>query len=118
VRALVSGRYEVRTERFTSLVADVAAALSKLEQRLQEGGNHTPPDYPSVPEYLGRAHEILGNDDLAIAAYERAERKYLAWAAEFERHRREREAEAYRQGAASVRARRLLLQEGEKPEGE
>jgi tetratricopeptide (TPR) repeat protein len=78
VRTLVDGQYKVRTEQFRSLVADVAAALDRLEKRLQQGGDHSPPDYPTVPEYLGRAYEILGETEAAIAAYERAERKYLA----------------------------------------
>lgn len=89
VRARVGDRYEVRTEQFPSLFEPVAREL-----RLFELG-YAPGD-PKVSERLGRAYEILGETAEAIAAYERAERKY--------------EEASQQQSAASVRERRLRLE--------
>ena len=90
VRTRVNGRYEERTEQFPALFGPVAQALRQCE------GVYAPKD-PKVSEYLGRAYEILGETAEAIAAYERAERKYVATADHDE--------------AAMVRARRQRLEQ-------
>lgn len=96
VRARVGDRYQVRTEQFPSLFEPVARQL-----RLFELG-YAPGD-PKVSDYLGRAYEILGQRELALGSYERAERKYAA--------------QGDRQAAADVESRRLRLERARRGHG-
>jgi len=89
VRTRVGGGYEVRTEQFASLFGPIAEALRNRETTCATTD-------PNVSDYLGRAYQICGETELAIAAYERAERKYVAKARNDE--------------AAAVTERRLRLE--------
>lgn len=65
VHTLVSGRYEERTERFPALFAHFVPGLTRQDSHGLLG--------PGGLVCLGRAYEILGERELALRTYERAE---------------------------------------------
>jgi tetratricopeptide (TPR) repeat protein len=108
VHTLVDGAYQVRTEQFPSLFPEVARTLAAAEGRY-------PPD-AKLPDHLGRAYEILGQRDAALAAYRRAEGKYVATADRMQSKGHTRQARLHRQAAATVRGRRLRLEAAQRDE--
>lgn len=110
VRTLVDGRYEERTEEFWSLFADVAEALERVERSVQTRQGFVLPDDPCVPEYLGRAYELLGEKEKAIAAYRSAESRHLDWAGQEESRRVADRARRHREAAVAMRQRRVRLE--------
>lgn len=102
VRSLVNGRYEIRTEQFPSLFEDVAAVLVERER-----------EYPldsSLSDGLGQAYEVLAKKDLAIAAYQRAEKKHLEMADRMAKKGESEQARLHRRAALAVKDRRLRLE--------
>jgi len=102
VRTLVDGRYEVRTEQFPSVFPDVLRELTKWEPAF--------PLDPKLPDHVGRAYEILGQTESAIAAYQRAEQKYRATADRAQKKGQAQQARLHREAAEAVKQRRLRLE--------
>lgn len=103
VQTLVDGRYETRTEQFPSVFEGVPSVLENFEPGEDVAD-------PNLPDYAGRAYEILGQRALAIEAYRRAERKYRERADQLAAKGQEWSARDHRQGAAAARDRRLRLE--------
>ncbi len=102
IRSLVNGRYEIRTEHFPSLFEDVASVLVERER-----------EYPldsSLSDGLGQAYEVLAKKDLAIAAYQRAEKKHLEMADRMAKKGESEQARLHRRAALAVKDRRLRLE--------
>jgi hypothetical protein len=102
VHTLVGDGYEQRTEEFAPLFREVARVFADREPQYTQD--------PKVAEYVGRAYEILDQNESAIAAYGRAEVKYGKLEQRAAGNKHTQQARLYRQAAASVRERRLRLE--------
>jgi len=102
VRTLVDARYQIDAQPFPQLFPHVARVLGEREERY--------PQDPNIADYLGRAHEITGKTDLAIAAYRRAEEKYRAKAAIIAAKGQEYRARRHREAADAVEQRLLRIE--------
>jgi len=102
VRTLVDGHYELASKPFPRLHQHLARVLAEREHRY--------PQDPHIADYLGRAHEITGETELAIAACQRAEQKYRAKAVLIAHKGQMRRARRHREAAEAVKQRRLRLQ--------
>jgi tetratricopeptide (TPR) repeat protein len=102
VHTMVNGGYEIRTLEFPQLLDDMVALAVQHEERK--------PLDPTVPDYLSQAYERLGRMQLAIAACERAERKYLQYSEAAREDGLDNLVGHYRMAAQRIRQRLLRLQ--------
>ena len=102
VHTSVNGQYEDRTEQFPSLFEVIASVLAAKEAQY--------PRDPKLPDYLGRAYEILGKKEPALEAYRRAERKYRETAERKMKKGDAQQARLHREAAAEVREHCLRLE--------